>query len=1464
MEFVTRKNATLPILKMQIVKDGRDSYEDFMSFIETSTIYFSMQNIETGVMKINTKFAGFVEKIFDDPNAKPEYYVYYKFTKNETNKPGRYEGQFLFKNEQGSLILPIREKLLITIKDSLLEDDLDYNECFTGKFQCCVIGPPGPLLPTELTLSATYSSGSIVADYTLTANQGVDARTSISFTNTLGTITGDSIQIVTGVTISRGQTTSGSSVTVDGDFSNLDFTSFFSNISVSPSTINLDTELLVSENFGDALSANCYCYLFTNTSTKSATLKFEPCSGGKVTSILGPLQSAYQCIKKYGYSISSSVTATLQQQCNFPDYECGPPPSATPTPTPTQTPTQTPTPTITPTITLTMTRTPTVTPTQTLLPFISGCPIFFASKFNSNLYQYNLVSNTLTYINLSNDSFCLEAAASGIANKFYELISDGGVSQYPVVRYWNWDYETRTIYSGPIDAEVPNSTYNGEIGLGLAPTLDGEKVYISQYGWNSNSNIQTVLLFDLTGTTELFDLVENRYVIDMTRNSTDSLFLLTRGSSQIWIEQWETDDTSAGSSKIFEFPVFSNSQTEESSIFVDSGNLYMLQYGYPDHAVYQISNIPPYEITYINGFSIVPQVIAGAAAFPECSVFDFTKLIVNIQSVYSVNSSSVTYNLTFNYPINEDLTIGFTDTIGVYSGSPIVVTTGVTVSASAITGTTTVVIDVDFNNLSHVSTFSGYSFTPYYYSGAVTITDTDVFPTPTPTVTKTKTPTPTITKTVTKTPTLTPTPTFNCFCYSVTNNISGTSEIAYLTCSGEEGFFYLNTLGETVKLCVVQNGIAVALGSATISLEGSCLDGFCPTPTPTPTNTKTPTITPSVTPEAVTATTYVYNIATGCTCDSTVIYSDNSNFNSNPNVYSNINLTTPYPNGVVYYNGGEYIINSGVVTPGGTMCTFPYCLPDICDSYTNYEIFNHSYNSLEITFTFNSCSGFTITAPPLTLVYVNSNTEPVTTPILPTPTPTITPTRTATPTRTPTVTPTISPSNFPDCECITLYTYGIAASYSALTCNGDSTGIGGVPPESSINGCYRKNTFVVLSSEEFVLVITGNTCRVTGECSPPPRPTRTQTPTASITPSITPTRSLTPSITPTRSLTPSITPTRSLTPSITPTITVSNTQNFILSTPTPTASPSSLICPYQVGYFNTTGNVMRFDFNEYNALIYVATTGGTEVYDTSYSYIETIPNSLSGGTPSFASVAFVNELIYVGGDTGNKSIDVYDTINLTGATISVGNSVLEMSVDRTESFVGFILDNTQYKQISVPTQSINATLNVSATTNGDIAWSRLNDKFWVVSTGDTIVYVDATAKDIFGTDTIPMGGYSGYGKRLLDDVTNSYTYLLVDGQILFVYDGESSVLIDFDLTTYSGTNTSMTIDVNNNKLYILNVVGNVFGLIKIDISTLTDEGLTVLDTYVGYTNGEIIYDLNNFEILLSLKPFDNVIYRFCT
>lgn len=138
MEFYIKKNATLPVLKLQVVKDGRSDYNNFMDMIEESAIFFSMVNVETGIPKITTRPAGFVEKIQLDPNADPEYYIYYQFTPRDTNKVARYEGQFLLRNSDGTLILPIREKLFINVQESFIGDDLPYNSCYVVDFPCCV------------------------------------------------------------------------------------------------------------------------------------------------------------------------------------------------------------------------------------------------------------------------------------------------------------------------------------------------------------------------------------------------------------------------------------------------------------------------------------------------------------------------------------------------------------------------------------------------------------------------------------------------------------------------------------------------------------------------------------------------------------------------------------------------------------------------------------------------------------------------------------------------------------------------------------------------------------------------------------------------------------------------------------------------------------------------------------------------------------------------------------------------------------------------------------------------------------------------------------------------------------------------------------------------------------------------------------------------------------------------------
>lgn len=124
MEFFIGKNTTLPLLKMQIVKTGQESdHQDFMRIIEKSTIYFSMVDVASGTPKIISELGGFVSKTFLEPNAATEYYIYYKFNKKDTNKVGRYEGQFVLISDEGKLIVPIREKLYINVFESYVSDE---------------------------------------------------------------------------------------------------------------------------------------------------------------------------------------------------------------------------------------------------------------------------------------------------------------------------------------------------------------------------------------------------------------------------------------------------------------------------------------------------------------------------------------------------------------------------------------------------------------------------------------------------------------------------------------------------------------------------------------------------------------------------------------------------------------------------------------------------------------------------------------------------------------------------------------------------------------------------------------------------------------------------------------------------------------------------------------------------------------------------------------------------------------------------------------------------------------------------------------------------------------------------------------------------------------------------------------------------------------------------------------------
>jgi len=144
MEFFIKKGATLPLLKLNIIDNGRNDYNSFLNTIELSSLFFSMTNVDTGIPKIVNKPAGV--GIYNSPiiSGVSQYYIYYQFQNTDTSKEGRFSGEFILKNNDGVLVVPLGEQLFINVTDSFIIDDINYSSCYVIDFPCCF--NPSPIL----------------------------------------------------------------------------------------------------------------------------------------------------------------------------------------------------------------------------------------------------------------------------------------------------------------------------------------------------------------------------------------------------------------------------------------------------------------------------------------------------------------------------------------------------------------------------------------------------------------------------------------------------------------------------------------------------------------------------------------------------------------------------------------------------------------------------------------------------------------------------------------------------------------------------------------------------------------------------------------------------------------------------------------------------------------------------------------------------------------------------------------------------------------------------------------------------------------------------------------------------------------------------------------------------------------------------------------------------------------------
>jgi len=122
MEFFINRTSTLPILKMELINDGRNDFHKFYEKIQNADIYFTMTDLTTGIKRI-AKSAASLELVEPESCTGEEFYIIFQFTTKQTSIAGRYVGQFEidFLDGSGTLIAPIKEELFINVLEGSIK-----------------------------------------------------------------------------------------------------------------------------------------------------------------------------------------------------------------------------------------------------------------------------------------------------------------------------------------------------------------------------------------------------------------------------------------------------------------------------------------------------------------------------------------------------------------------------------------------------------------------------------------------------------------------------------------------------------------------------------------------------------------------------------------------------------------------------------------------------------------------------------------------------------------------------------------------------------------------------------------------------------------------------------------------------------------------------------------------------------------------------------------------------------------------------------------------------------------------------------------------------------------------------------------------------------------------------------------------------------------------------------------------
>ena len=582
MEFYIKKNSTLPILKMEIIKDGRSDYE-YNSFLSGGTSFLiSLFDNQNDKFLFASKECYMTSEIssFGDETS---YYLNYQFSNKETLNEGRYEVQISIPSENGIILLPLQEKFYVNILDSFVNENLGFLTKYTSNIPCCGQSTTGALSMNDLELIAEYSEGSVIAEYKLISKLNVATNTTISFTNTLGTLSGDSISIVSGVTIEKGQKEGTATVVLNENYENLNNSFTFSEVTVLPDVMKSEDQVSINPVLKSMPA--CYCVFFVNYTSTNKFVRFKTCyntdAGKNLTS------GTYISVCVAAYVAQLGVTVILQ-----PDNECTP--SSTTCPP----------------------------------PCIEPCYTLFSRQSSSLLYRFDSGLNQTVPIYIPN-------------LVLPQSIALGGDS---LVAFLNSSYNSIKVFSIPnqspncFDPQNPqnlytiglptppypptNPSFSYSFGKGLA-FRDTNILICSQKGWNSNANVTSIIAINVTNpnnpsSSKLFDLgvnrvVQNDILYNVLPNGNRRIILITRGLNlEYYLEQWI--QLSGGGAWFQNVEVLFNAELVNAQInamYETDGSLFAVGY---TGIVYKVTLEYPYDFEQVSNLNL-SQINSSASRY---------------------------------------------------------------------------------------------------------------------------------------------------------------------------------------------------------------------------------------------------------------------------------------------------------------------------------------------------------------------------------------------------------------------------------------------------------------------------------------------------------------------------------------------------------------------------------------------------------------------------------------------------------------------------------------------------------------------------------------------------------------------------------------------------------------------------------------------------------------------------------